>query len=249
MTPSPAAKSQATSTHFRCAVCKQQKNRSEIFPGTVIRAPITALIQEEVPDWQDDQYICQKDLDRLRNQYVTRSLTQERGELTALETQVLKSLQDLETISEDTNAALDQQRTFGQQVADTVANFGGSWIFILSFFFFLFGWILLNTVVLSGKNIFDPYPYILLNLGLSCLAAIQAPIIMMSQNRQEARDRLRGEHDYRVNLKSELEIRHLNAKMDLLLNHLWMQLLEIQTMQLDSIQEKIHDNKLEKEKT
>jgi uncharacterized membrane protein len=97
-------------------------------------------------------------------------------------------------------------------------------------------WILLNRVLVVARP-FDPYPFILLNLILSCLAAIHAPVIMMSQNRQEVKDRLRAEHDYRVNLKAELEIRHLNAKIDLLLTHQWQQLLEIQRVQADLIQD------------
>ncbi len=100
----------------------------------------------------------------------------------------------------------------------------------------LLGWIALNTVGLLKKP-FDPYPYILLNLLLSCIAAIQAPIIMMSQNRQEAKDRLRAENDYKTNLKAELEVRHLNHKLDLLLNHQWQRLLEIQRLQLEMLQE------------
>jgi uncharacterized membrane protein len=97
-------------------------------------------------------------------------------------------------------------------------------------------WISINTINLLSRP-FDPFPYILLNLVLSCLAAIQAPVIMMSQNRQESKDRLRAEHDYRVNLKAELEIRHLNAKLDLLLTHQWQRLMEIQQVQTDLIQE------------
>jgi uncharacterized membrane protein len=112
-----------------------------------------------------------------------------------------------------------------------VAEFGGSWTFILSFFFVLLLWIGVNAALLARP--FDPYPFILLNLVLSCLAAIQAPIIMMSQNRQEDKDRMRSENDYRTNLKAELEIRHLHEKMDYLVLHQWQRLLEIQELQLE----------------
>src|SRR2546425_9205595 len=125
---------------------------------------------------------------------------------------------------------------FGEWVADQVAEFGGSWEFIISFGVFLLLWIVLNAALL--RQPFDPYPYILLNLILSGLAALQAPIIMMSQNRQEAKDRLRAEHDYRVNLKAELEIRHLIAKLDQLVSHQWQRLLEIQRLQLELLQER-----------
>jgi uncharacterized membrane protein len=132
------------------------------------------------------------------------------------------------------------QRTFGERVADAVAAGVGSWPFIIvqSSLFVL--WIVANTIIISdwlGGKPFDPYPFILLNLFLSCLAAIQAPIIMMSQNRQEARDRLRSENDYRVNLKAELEIRHLHEKLDHLLQHQWERLVEIQQIQIELMNE------------
>jgi uncharacterized membrane protein len=107
-------------------------------------------------------------------------------------------------------------RTFGQRVADKVAAFGGSWTFIISFFVFILIWIASNVYLLTNKG-FDPYPFILLNLILSCLASLQAPIIMMSQNRQEEKDRERAKKDYEVNLKAENEIRALNKKLDKLI--------------------------------
>ena len=121
-------------------------------------------------------------------------------------------------------------------MADRIADFGGSWTFILSFGGFILVWVVINTIVLIARP-FDPYPFILLNLFLSCLAAIQAPIIMMSQNRQELRDRLRSENDYRVNLKAELEIRHLHEKLDHLLQHQWERLIEIQQIQIELMNE------------
>ena len=139
-------------------------------------------------------------------------------------------------MTENINRAFEKSITFGQGVADRVATFGGSWIFIGTFFLLLAAWIGLNSVAALFRP-FDPYPYILLNLMLSCLAAIQAPIIMMSQNRIEARDRLRSENDYQVNLKAELEIRHLHEKLDVLLKHQWQKLLEIQQIQMDFMKE------------
>jgi uncharacterized membrane protein len=115
-----------------------------------------------------------------------------------------------------------------------MADFGGSWAFILSFAAVLTIWIVINLQV---RTPFDPFPFILLNLILSCIAAIQAPIIMMSQNRQEHRDRLRAEEDYKVNLKAELEIRALIAKIDQLRQHQWRRLLELQHIQLDLMNE------------
>jgi uncharacterized membrane protein len=117
-----------------------------------------------------------------------------------------------------------------------VARFGGSWAFIISFGIFLLLWMAVNSFFLLRKP-FDPYPFILLNLILSSIAALQAPIIMMSQNRQEAKDRLRAEHDYQVNLKAELEIRLLSERIDTLISHQWQRLLEIQQIQVELMQE------------
>ena len=124
----------------------------------------------------------------------------------------------------------------GQKISDKVAKFGGSWRFIISFGVVLSIWIIFNSVMMI-KFRFDPYPFILMNLILSCIAALQAPIIMMSQNRKEAKDRLRAESDYKTNLKAELEIRHLNIKVDLLITHQWQHLIEFQQMQLDILEE------------
>lgn len=128
-----------------------------------------------------------------------------------------------------------QELTFGERVADRVAEFGGSWTFIIFFGVVLVCWITINTVVLTTRP-FDPYPFILLNLILSCIAALQAPIIMMSQNRQEAKDRTRAENDYLVNLKAEIEVRHLHEKIDLLMQEQYMQLFEIQRQQLEKLE-------------
>jgi uncharacterized membrane protein len=158
------------------------------------------------------------------------------GELTALEEDVVESLKEHEILTRDVNAEFERVLTLGERIADRVADVGGSWVFIGTFFAVLVVWITVNSHLLVHRP-FDPYPFILLNLVLSCLAAIQAPVIMMSQNRQEAKDRLRSEHDYRINLKAELEIRHLNSKMDQLLTHQWQRLLEIQRIQTQLMDE------------
>ena len=145
-------------------------------------------------------------------------------------------MQRHELITKNIETEFDQNWTVGEKLADKIASFGGSWTFLICFGIFLVLWILLNTVVLLVHPV-DPYPFILLNLVLSCLAAIQAPIIMMSQNRQEAKDRLRSQHDYQINLKAELEIRHLHEKMDHLLSHQWERLAQIQEIQLDLLTE------------
>lgn len=137
-------------------------------------------------------------------------------------------------IVRNTAKEYDEKVTFGQRAADGVASFGGSWTFIMIFAAVLISWVVLNSVILakSGKS-FDPYPYILLNLFLSMVAAIQAPIMLMSQNRQAHKDRLNAEHDYEVNLKAELEIMLLHEKIDLLRDKQWSELLTLQKDQLE----------------
>lgn len=136
-------------------------------------------------------------------------------------------------IAKNTETEFDASVTFGQRAADAVAKFGGSWTFIMIFASVLIVWVVLNSVILArGGKSFDPYPYILLNLFLSMLAAIQAPIMLMSQNRQAEKDRRSAEHDYEVNLKAELEIMLLHEKVDLLREDQWRDLLAIQKEQL-----------------
>ena len=161
----------------------------------------------------------------------------EKGELNELDKKVAKSISEQKILSQDINVEYESKLSFGDGLADRVAEFGGSWRFIIIFGVIILVWILINTILLFAPKPFDPYPYILLNLMLSCLAAMQAPIIMMSQNRQESKDRLRSEHDYEVNLKAELEIQHLNEKLDYLINHQWKNLLEIQQMQMEMLEE------------
>ena len=175
-----------------------------------------------------------------RIEYVRNLLEDQLGDLGHLDEEVLESLHKHEVLSERPTAEDDvSQLSFGQRVSDKIASFGGSWTFILSFGAFLLIWISVNVWVLSSKA-FDPYPFILLNLLLSCVAAMQAPVIMMSQNRQETRDRKHAENDYKVNLKAELEIRHLHEKVDFLLHQQSTRLMEIQQIQLDLMRELAH---------
>jgi len=219
-----------------CSICGKSLPASELISASFVRQPIIDLILTGHPGWTSDSLICHNDLNRLRSEYVQTMLRQEKGELTALEQDVIESLREHDILSKNVNSAVDDKWTFGQRLADHVASFGGSWRFIIIFASVLVVWILINTLLIRDKP-FDPFPFILLNLVLSCLAAIQAPIIMMSQNRVEAKDRLTAENDYRVNLKAELEIRHLHSKIDLLLTHQWQRLLEIQQVQTDLLEE------------
>jgi uncharacterized membrane protein len=149
------------------------------------------------------------------------------------EHRVVQHFSDRLHISHDTNLEFEKKLTFGQRLADKVAAFGGSWTFIIIFATILFSWILLNSFILARRGAsFDVYPYILLNLFLSMLAAVQAPVILMSQNRQGVKDRLDAAHDYEVNLKAELEILSLHEKIDELREMKWAGLLQIQEEQI-----------------
>jgi uncharacterized membrane protein len=202
----------------------------------MVRPLITKLIQERHPTWSEKGFVCADDLNNFRTEFVSSLLEKERGELSSLDREVLESLRTQELLSSHLDDEFQTGRTFGDRLADRIASFGGSWTFIVLFGFIVVGWMGINTALLRSRP-FDPYPYILLNLVLSCLAAVQAPVIMMSQNRQEARDRLRAANDYQVNLKAELEIRHLHQKLDHLLSHQWERLVEIQEVQLEMMHE------------
>ncbi len=219
-----------------CQICKQLKKPNDVLPAELVRNSVAETIRRTHPDFTPQGFVCLTDLNHFRTEHVQDVLETEKGELSSLEEEVVRSLKEHEVLSRNVNVEFERELTFGERVADKVAEFGGSWRFIISFGVVLVVWIAVNSVALLREP-FDPFPYILLNLVLSCLAALQAPVIMMSQNRQEAKDRLRGEHDYRVNLKAELEIRHLNAKFDLLLTHQWQRLLEIQQIQMEIMEE------------
>jgi len=234
------ARQQSTTNQqtVQCQICKKPKKIGAVVPAELVHLPIVEVILKEHPDWSHDGFICLPDLNRFRGEYFEDLITADEGELSALEAEVIQSLKHEEAlISTNINIEFERRFTLGERVADKVAEFGGSWSFMFAFATVLLVWIVINSTAFLTQP-FDPYPYILLNLVLSCLAAIQAPVIMMSQNRQEAKDRLRGEHDYRVNLKAEIEIRHIIAKLDQLVTHQWQRLLEIQRLQLELLGER-----------
>jgi uncharacterized membrane protein len=218
-----------------CQICGNDK-ASDLHPGVLVRPVVAELIQENTGKWSEDGWICTTDLQKYRDAHIRSLLETEKGEVTALDNEVLESMRQQDILSRNPETELHSATTVGQRLADRIAAVGGSWRFIILFGCVLFVWIAINTVVLVTRP-FDPYPFILLNLVLSCLASIQAPVIMMSQNRQEARDRLNARRDYQVNLKAELEIRHLHQKLDHLLSHQWERLVEIQEIQMELINE------------
>lgn len=208
---------------------------SERVEAKNIRKTLFDFIKLEHSQFNLDCVLSESEQNVYREKYITSFLEAQVGELTSLEKKVVKSLKERKTISTKVDDE-EEKSTIGQKIADKVAEFGGSWTFILSFLGFLILWISFNVFMLSNKG-FDPYPFILLNLILSCVAALQAPVIMMSQNRQEQKDRSRAKNDYMVNLKSEIEIRVLHEKIDHLIKHQEQSLLELQKIQIDMINE------------
>ena len=209
---------------------------AEAIKGSELRENLFAYIQELHPTFTKDDFLSFESLNYYRRKYIAKLVSEEKGELAKIDQDVLDAIETNSVLTENIEEKMDGTLTFGQKMADSIATFGGSWVFIISFFLFLATWIIMNVWIL-GSHRYDPYPFILLNLILSCLAAIQAPIIMMSQNRQEQKDRDRAEHDYKINLKAELEIKLLSEKIDHLMIQQNKKLLEIQEMQLDYLSE------------
>ena len=212
---------------------KEIKNGEEIKAHSLSEG-IYKLIKSEYPSLNDESYISLDELNRYRRHYLSSLIAKESGGLDVVDKEVMESIRNNSVLSENIEQESAGKLTPGQKLADKIAVFGGSWTFIIVFFTFIAIWMGINIVVLATKP-FDPYPFILLNLLLSCLAAIQAPIIMMSQNRKEQKDRFRSENDYKVNLKAELEIKLLSEKIDHVIVHQNKKLLEIQQIQADSL--------------
>ncbi len=220
----------------KCPLCLKIKRNEELVPGELVRDSVAQEVLQSHPQWKTSQPICVSCLNKFRARHFRKLLEEDKGELSQLEEQVLQSLVEHDAISSNVNEQFEQQLSLGERLSDRMAEFGGSWTFLTLFAVGLVIWMLLNSVI-YGQHPFDPFPFILLNLLLSCLAAVQAPIILMSQNRQDARDRLRSEYDYRTDLKTELEVRLLHTKVDQLLTHQWQRLLEIQELQMDLMEE------------
>ncbi len=217
-------------------ISKKEIPKGEEVKGFDIREGIYNLIKSEFSDFNPGDFITIDELNQYRRHYLTSLIIQEKGEVAMIDRNVMDAIKNNSILSENIQDEIEAELTFGQKLADRVAAFGGSWTFIVAFFMFILLWMGINIWFLTTQP-FDPFPFILLNLILSCLAAIQAPIIMMSQNRQEQKDRQRGEHDYKINLKAELEIKLLSEKIDHLLVHQNKNLLEIQEVQTDYLED------------
>jgi uncharacterized membrane protein len=221
---------------FKSNISKLDFPLSEKITANTIRKAIFDFIKLDHPKFTRNQILSISELNRYRQKYLENVLLKEAGELSTLETDVLQSIENQELITANLLSDNNIKTSYGQRLADKVATFGGSWRFIIIFGFFILVWMIINIIFLATKA-FDPYPFILLNLILSCLAALQAPVIMMSQNRQEEKDRERAKQDYMINLKAELEIRTLHEKIDHLIIHQQQELLNIQQIQVEMMED------------
>jgi len=206
---------------------------NEKVKGKYVRDSIMKMICRDHPGFSADKLLSLSELNQFRQQYIEEVLKDEAGSLSKLDVSVLEKIKNNEVVSQDTEESEASGYTWKQRLADKVAAVGGSWSFISGFIIFMSIWIAINIIMANGQKAFDPYPFILLNLLLSTIAALQAPVIMMSQNRQEQKDRKRNKQDYMVNLKAELEIQLLHEKLDHLLLNQQQELLEIQQIQIE----------------
>jgi uncharacterized membrane protein len=225
----------------KCQVCGQKFDMKDLYPNALIRNNILEIAAKQYPDIDKEGFVCFHDLRNISSLHYEEILKKERGFLSELDKEVIESISKHQLLSENTNEEFEQSLTFGEKLSDTIAKFGGSWSFILIFAFVLISWIFINSIQLLQTPL-DPFPFIFLNLILSCLAAVQAPIIMMSQNRQAAKDRLSLENNYQTNLKAELQIRQLNTRLELFMRHNWEIMLEISRNQEDMLSEILDKN-------
>ncbi len=231
----PRTRANRTAT-VECGVCRRTKARKDCTPAERVAPSVARLLDAERPAWREAGWICRQDLRDFRRQAMEKMLGRERGKLTQLDRDVVESVSDGEILATNVEDSYERHLSVGDRLADRMAGFAGSWTFIILFLAVMAAWMAVNLLTVLVRP-FDPYPFILLNLVLSCVAALQAPLIMMSQGRQEAKDRLRSENDYRVNLKAELEIRHLHEIIEQHLGSQWERLSELQEMQLELFDE------------
>jgi uncharacterized membrane protein len=228
---------------FISEISKKEFPISERVLGNSIRKSLLNYIISQYPDFSLESCLTLSELNNFREMYISTYLTKQLGELSESEKTVLDSIVQRSMLSNIVDMEGKENINFGQKIADKVADFGGSWTFIISFLMFIVLWITLNILILKDKS-YDPFPFILLNLILSCIAALQAPVIMMSQNRQEEKDRIRAKNDYMINLKSEIEIRALHEKIDHLIIHQQQELFEIQKIQIEMMNDIMNQIKM-----
>jgi len=218
-----------------CSLCSTPVEGRTLASPQKLENRILDLIRLDRPDWEAKRGICPDCLEQYRAKKFVGYLEAEYQKLSEIEHSVVAKITRRGRVSQAVHQDFEAEMTFGQHVADRVARFGGSWPFIGIFGGILVVWMAVNAWMLT-KHPFDPYPFILLNLVLSALAALQAPVIMMSQNRQAEKDRLHAQRDYEVNLMAEIEIRDLHDKMDSLRFKQWHELWHIQKRQIELLE-------------
>ncbi|EPH94666.1 hypothetical protein D920_02853 [Enterococcus faecalis 13-SD-W-01] len=223
---------------------RQKENRIDL---NEVEPKIRKYLLDKNPELNEDSTISFVELLNYRLEYLQEQILQEQDETKKINQEMIEKIKENKIISTNLNSSFEGKKTLGQKAADAIAKFGGSWPFIFIFICVLIIWIFLNSLT-DWFQPFDKYPFILLNLALSCLAAIQAPIIMMSQNRQAARDRKEADNDYRTNLKAELEISLLHEKIDYLMSEQWQHIVELQQLQIELLTQ-LHEQITPQEET
>jgi uncharacterized membrane protein len=220
---------------LNCSLCDSPVESRTLHSPQKLENRILDLIRQDRPGWEGKRGICPNCLDQYRAKKFVGYLEAEYQKLSDLEHAVVSKITRRGRVSKLVHQELESEMTFGERVADRVAQFGGSWTFIGIFAGILIVWMVINGWLLATRP-FDPYPFILLNLVLSTLAAIQAPVIMMSQNRQAHKDRMQANQDYEINLMAEIEIRDLHDKLDSLRFKQWHELWHIQKRQIELLE-------------
>src|ERR1041384_7918645 len=228
----PAAKG---TSKLACSLCQTMVDRRKLVSPQKMENQILEIIKHERPEWDATHGVCRDCVEQFRAKKFLGYLEAEYRKISDMEQSLVTKVARRGRVSRLVNQEFEAQMTFGQRVADRVARFGGSWPFIIIFGAILVIWMAVNSVLLAGHP-FDPYPFILLNLVLSTLAALQAPVIMMSQNRQAEKDRLQAQQDYEINLMAEVEIRDLHDKLDSLRYKQWHELWHLQQRQLQLLE-------------
>ena len=220
---------------FNCSLCGAPVDGRKLASPQKMENQILDIIKRERPEWEGTRGICPDCHDQFRAKKFLGYLQSEYRKISDMEQALVSKIAQRGRVARLVDQEYEAAMTVGQRVADKVARFGGSWPFIFIFGGVLFGWMGVNSYLVA-KHPFDPYPYILLNLVLSALAAIQAPVIMMSQNRQSEKDRMQAQQDYEINLMAEIEIRDLHDKMDGLRYKQWHELWHMQQRQLELLE-------------
>jgi len=224
-----------TSGKIACSLCKTLVDRRKLVSPQKMENQILELIKADRPEWDATHAVCRECVEQYRAKKFLGYLEAEYRKISDMEQSLVSRVARGGRVSRLVDQEFEAHMTLGQRVADRVAQFGGSWPFIMIFGVVLVGWVVVNSTMVAGHP-FDPYPYILLNLVLSTLAALQAPVIMMSQNRQAAKDRLHAQQDYEINLMAEFEIRDLHDKLDALRYKQWHELWHMQQRQLELLE-------------